>query len=798
MGIKYDGSRTSVALWVWTKVSRLGRFLRQTKLLLACAAASVMCAPLTAQSATPQFVYTAVPTPPNISAFKLDPATGALTLVAGSPFNERLSPAVLALDPAGKFLFVGNQTTNDVSVFKIDQTTGALTEATNSPFSSGSGISPTYMAVDPTSKFLFVANASATANAAVSEIDVYKIDPVRGTLTPSPNSLNSGTAMQGPPFIHGIYAHPNGKWLYVIGGTFQQFGCDLRQYQIDPTTGDLTVVVAPAPGLPCLNSHSLVGDPQGNFLYLGYGQLVGSIGSAQISPLDGSLTSVSVWSSIGSFQGQFAVSMTVDSTGNFLFTNLGSFKITGGVISPIVVGLTSPPWAADLIGPYVYESGSAGLLGKLINPADGTLMPTPGSPYSPTGFQFMAITGYPPQTAAPAVSFLPASLQLGTPLLGSSFVSPIQLFNTGTADLNIAGVSITGANPGDFSQTNNCPSTLSAGSNCTFSITFTPTIAGTRTAALTISDNAAGSPQSAGLSGVGVTPAPAVALVPASLVFSSTVVGDTSGSQPLTVTNSGSGPLHITSVGFSGANPGDFTQSNNCIGTIAVSASCTINIAFKPQAVGARSASASISDDAASSPQSSGVSGTGRAPFSIAPMGSSGTTVTFTPGQTSQYPAQFTSLPNFTGTVSFSCLGAPVGTNCTVSPQSLQVTSQSNTQMLVNISPTSTAFVAPPVLDPGTQMPGGPISRLLAVFAVSLLFLLLIMRAKVTLVQVRFGHFALATILFAALVISACGGAGKNQIVPPGTQPAPGSYPLTIVASSGNASANLNLTLNVQ
>ncbi len=68
-----------------------------------------------------------------ISAFVLNPTTGALTLVPGSPFNERLDPYALAVDPAGKFLFVANNSTSDVSVFAINQTSGALTEAPNSP-----------------------------------------------------------------------------------------------------------------------------------------------------------------------------------------------------------------------------------------------------------------------------------------------------------------------------------------------------------------------------------------------------------------------------------------------------------------------------------------------------------------------------------------------------------------------------------------------------------------------------------------------------------------------------------------
>jgi Lactonase, 7-bladed beta-propeller len=90
-------------------------------LLLVCLVALFSSRPLTPQSPPPQFVYTADESTHMISAFVLNPTTGALTPVPGSPFNERLDPYALAVDPAGKFLFVANNSTSDVSVFAINQ-----------------------------------------------------------------------------------------------------------------------------------------------------------------------------------------------------------------------------------------------------------------------------------------------------------------------------------------------------------------------------------------------------------------------------------------------------------------------------------------------------------------------------------------------------------------------------------------------------------------------------------------------------------------------------------------------------
>ena len=91
--------------------------------------------------------------------------------------------------------------------------------------------------------------------------------------------------------------------------------------------------------------------------------------------------------------------------------------------------------------------------------------------------------------------------------------------NTGTATLTISSVSLTGTNPGDFAKTGDtCTGANMAPSNtCTVTVTFTPTTTGARSATLSISDNASGSPHTLPLSGTGTEPA--VGLSPVSLSF---------------------------------------------------------------------------------------------------------------------------------------------------------------------------------------------------------------------------------------------------------------------------------------
>jgi hypothetical protein len=106
-------------------------------------------------------------------------------------------------------------------------------------------------------------------------------------------------------------------------------------------------------------------------------------------------------------------------------------------------------------------------------------------------------------TAALA-SLSPTSLAFGNQAVGmTSTAQTVTLSNTGNAALSITSLTLTGTNAGDFAQSNTCGSSLAAGANCTIAVMFTPSVASTETASLSIADNASGSPQTASLSGAG-------------------------------------------------------------------------------------------------------------------------------------------------------------------------------------------------------------------------------------------------------------------------------------------------------
>jgi archaellum component FlaF (FlaF/FlaG flagellin family) len=80
--------------------------------------------------------------------------------------------------------------------------------------------------------------------------------------------------------------------------------------------------------------------------------------------------------------------------------------------------------------------------------------------------------------------------------------------------------------------------------------------------------------------------APAVSLSPTSLVFADQLVGSSSTAQTVTLTNTGNAAVTISNIAITGANASDYAQSNNCGGSVAAGASCTINLTFSPTADG--------------------------------------------------------------------------------------------------------------------------------------------------------------------------------------------------------------------
>jgi trimeric autotransporter adhesin len=91
------------------------------------------------------------------------------------------------------------------------------------------------------------------------------------------------------------------------------------------------------------------------------------------------------------------------------------------------------------------------------------------------------------------------------------------------------------------------------------SVLFTLSSAGSEQATLQITDNAAGSPQSAVLTGTGIATTPGVTVMPGSLNFGTIAEGVSAPAKTILLTNSGASTLHVSAVTLSGSNPGDFS-----------------------------------------------------------------------------------------------------------------------------------------------------------------------------------------------------------------------------------------------
>ena len=87
--------------------------------------------------------------------------------------------------------------------------------------------------------------------------------------------------------------------------------------------------------------------------------------------------------------------------------------------------------------------------------------------------------------------------------LGTPVQKLVGITNSGSANLTISNIAITGTNAADFTETNTCTSTLAPGGKCSITVTFTASVAAPETAYATVTDNAVGSPHNVYFIGVG-------------------------------------------------------------------------------------------------------------------------------------------------------------------------------------------------------------------------------------------------------------------------------------------------------
>jgi YVTN family beta-propeller protein len=268
--------------------------------------------------------------------------------------------------------------------------------------------------------------------------------------------------------------------------------------------------------------------------------------------------------------------------------------------------------------------------------------------------------------------------------------------------------------------------------------------------------------------------APVAALSPSTLTFSSQLVGS-SATQSVTLTNSGSAPLTITSIGFTGTNASEFTQNSTCGSSLAGGSSCTIDVTFTPTAGGSGSATASLSvtDSAASSPQTVAITGTVQS-FSLT---TTCVSLTVVPGQTAIFTVDLAPVNGFTQSVALSCSGAPALATCTASPNPVALNGSAPVSVQVTATTTqATGFLQPPFGNSnGNRMAG-----LVGLAGIAGFGALVVVPGKRRVKAARrlYGLIFLLCLLATLATLPSCGGGGVD---PPGT--AAGTYTLTVTGT---------------
>jgi 6-phosphogluconolactonase (cycloisomerase 2 family) len=335
-------------------------------------------------SVTPQYVYATNQQDNTVSAFSMNPATGALTGgIAGSPFATGTAPASISVDPTGSFAFVANSGSNNVSAYTISNT-GALAAVAGSPFPAGTN--PTSLFADISGRLLYVAN---TGDDNVSGFSINRSNGVLSALFNSPYS-----ALLAPS---AVVTDPEGRNAFV-SSAIPSPSNQLLNYNIDAagaSTGHVGVLQNNSSGqAPAgINPQGIAVLPSGAAVY------VASKGSNNIFAfgISGCTACIVQPQPLGSFPAHTQpVAVAVDPKGRFLYAaNQGSNDISiyainpdGTLVSfpggPMATGTAPRSLAVDPSGNFllVADSGSKDVSVFAINQGSGALTPVNGSPFA--------------------------------------------------------------------------------------------------------------------------------------------------------------------------------------------------------------------------------------------------------------------------------------------------------------------------------------------------------------------------------------------------------------------------------
>ncbi len=215
---------------------------------------------------------------------------------------------------------------------------------------------------------------------------------------------------------------------------------------------------------------------------------------------------------------------------------------------------------------------------------------------------------------APTLSLSTNSIDFGTVTTVSATPQTVTVTNTGSVNLIISGITLTGAAPSDYSgNPNPCPTPVVPGGNCVITIGFTPLGAGPRPAIMNILSNA-----SSGTATVMLTGTQPSAMLSPAINFGNQLVGVLSSAQTVTFTNTSA--ISLTISGFS-IGPGfNIAGTGTCASNLVVPAggTCTVDVTTTPGGAGNAGTTLTVTTLPASNGATVAVSVTGVNPNPLA------------------------------------------------------------------------------------------------------------------------------------------------------------------------------------
>jgi len=213
---------------------------------------------------------------------------------------------------------------------------------------------------------------------------------------------------------------------------------------------------------------------------------------------------------------------------------------------------------------------------------------------APASTRSVSLTG---SGVAPVLAVNPASVAFASQVVGTtSAARVVTISNAGTGPMSITSVALTGS-ASQFVLTSDCGATLAAGASC-----------GAKTANLAVTVAAPAVSLNVPLTGSGI--APVLTVSPTSIAFGNQAVGVTSAAQSVTISNTGTSPMAITSVALTGS-ASQFVMTHNCGAGLAVGASCTASVSIRPTSIGNKTANLAVTVVAPAVSRSVALTGTG-------------------------------------------------------------------------------------------------------------------------------------------------------------------------------------------